>query len=160
MTGDQDKLNMPSSEKRILVVGYGNTLRGDDGVGQIIAEKIENLGLPNVETLAIHQLTPDMAGMMKDYNMLIFIDASEDITIDETQVFDLFPSKNSAAIEHAMSPDNLLRLCLDLYSICPESYIVLLPARIFSFTEELSDITKAAIPEAINIITAKIKNIA
>jgi Ni,Fe-hydrogenase maturation factor len=31
-----------------FVIGYGNTLRSDDGVGQIIAKQIARWNLPNV----------------------------------------------------------------------------------------------------------------
>jgi hydrogenase maturation protease len=150
---------MPSSEKKILVIGYGNTLRSDDGIGQIIAEKIEELKIPNVETLALHQLTPDLAGSFTDYQSVIFIDAAEDSAQDEVQVFDLYPEENSAQIEHAMTPQNLLRLSLDLYNSYPVSFCVVIPARNFEFSEELSPITMSCIKPAINIITAKIKNI-
>jgi hydrogenase maturation protease len=150
---------MPSSEKKILVVGYGNTLRSDDGIGQIISEKIEELQIPNVETLALHQLTPDLAGSFSEYRGIVFIDASEDMSQNEVQVFDLFPSEEPAQIEHAMSPQNLLRLARDLYSVNPSSCCVVIPARNFEFSEELSPLTKSSIEPAINIITAKIKNI-
>ncbi len=149
---------MPSSSKKILVVGYGNTLRGDDGVGQIIAEKIEELKIPNVETLALHQLTPDLAGSFAGYDEIFFIDASEEITQCEAQVFDISPSETPAQIEHAMTPQNLLRLSQDLFSSLPRSYCVIIPARSFEFTEELSSITMANIEPAIKIITARIGN--
>jgi len=148
----------PSSEK-ILVLGYGNTLRSDDGIGQIIADKIEELKIPNVETLALHQLTPDLAGSFAEYKGIIFIDASEDMTQGEVQVFDLLPSEEAAQIEHAMTPQNLLKLTKDLYSGNPKCYIIVVPARNFEFSEELSPLTQSCIEPAINIVTAKIKNI-
>jgi len=150
---------MPSSEKKIFVIGYGNTLRGDDGIGQIIAEKIEELKIENVETLALHQLTPDLAADFPKYKQIIFIDASEDIRQEEVQVFELSPSQTPPQIEHAMTPENLLRLSKDLYSFAPPSIAVILPARNFEFSEVLSAVTESAIKPAINIITAKIKNI-
>ena len=33
-------------EAELLVIGYGNTLRGDDGVGPRVAEAVEKLNLP------------------------------------------------------------------------------------------------------------------
>jgi hydrogenase maturation protease len=135
---------MPSSKKKILVLGYG---------------KIEELKIPNVETLALHQLTPDLAGSFSEYCGIIFIDASEDVSQNEVQVFDLTPAEEPARIEHAMTPQNLLRLSKDLYSAFPQSSCIVVPARNFEFSEELSPVTKASIEPAINIITAKIKNI-
>ena len=40
-----------ATEAEILVVGYGNTLRGDDGVGPRVAEAIGKRQLPGVRTL-------------------------------------------------------------------------------------------------------------
>jgi hypothetical protein len=48
-------------ETEILVIGYGNTLRGDDGVGPRVAEAIEELNLPGVRTLVCQLLTPEFA---------------------------------------------------------------------------------------------------
>ena len=36
----------------LLVIGYGNTLRRDDGVGPRVAEAVEGLRLAGVRTIA------------------------------------------------------------------------------------------------------------
>jgi len=47
---------------RVLVIGYGNTLRGDDGLGQRAAEALAQRALPDgVEVLSCHQLTIELA---------------------------------------------------------------------------------------------------
>ena len=47
---------------RIVITGYRNPLRGDDGVGWIAAERIgELLKDCQVAALVVHQLTPDLA---------------------------------------------------------------------------------------------------
>ena len=38
-----------SSASRALIVGYGNTLRGDDAAGPLVAEAIQALGLELVD---------------------------------------------------------------------------------------------------------------
>ena len=58
-----------------LVIGYGNTLRSDDGAGQIVAEKIAQWNLPGVRSLAVHQLTPELAEIIAQADAVIFIDA-------------------------------------------------------------------------------------
>jgi len=47
---------------KVLVVCYGNPLRGDDGVGWIVAEKLRQMSLPDFVAIQTHiQLTPELA---------------------------------------------------------------------------------------------------
>ena len=46
---------MVESRFESLVIGYGNPWRGDDGIGPAVAGLIEDLNLPNVRVLAVHQ---------------------------------------------------------------------------------------------------------
>lgn len=62
----------------VWVVGYGNTLRGDDAAGVLAAEAIEALDLDGVEVLTCHQLTPEMAEKLATMQSVIFIDAEEE----------------------------------------------------------------------------------
>jgi hypothetical protein len=48
-------------EAELLVIGYGNSLRRDDGVGPRVAEAVEALQLPGVRTLTCQLLTPEFA---------------------------------------------------------------------------------------------------
>src|SRR5512136_1175751 len=62
---------------RILVVGYGNPLRGDDGAGWQAAERLEALLPPaQVNVLIRHQLTPELAEPSSRAELVILIDAS------------------------------------------------------------------------------------
>ena len=46
----------------ILLVGYGNPLRTDDGVGQVVVRKFERDGrYANIKTIICHQLLPEHA---------------------------------------------------------------------------------------------------
>ena len=48
--------------RRVLIIGYGNPLRADDGVGWQAARRLAELRQDEfVETLALHQLTPELA---------------------------------------------------------------------------------------------------
>ncbi|MCF3625745.1 hydrogenase maturation protease [Planktothrix agardhii 1801] len=60
----------------ILIVGYGNPIRGDDGVGQAVITEVEQWNLTNVRSLSIHQLTPAVAAEMAEVDTVIFVDAA------------------------------------------------------------------------------------
>ncbi len=63
-----------------LVIGIGNPLRGDDGVGWWLAERAEQLppGTPTRGPLlvrTVQQLTPELAAELTDVRRVLFIDA-------------------------------------------------------------------------------------
>jgi hypothetical protein len=51
----------PLLRGQVLIVGYGNPLRGDDGLGWRAAERLRTvIQDAGVEILALHQLTPEL----------------------------------------------------------------------------------------------------
>ena len=63
--------------KPTLLIGCGNPLRSDDGVGRYAARQIaETFAQSDVAVLVRHQLTPDLAEPVHKARLVIFIDAS------------------------------------------------------------------------------------
>ena len=58
---------------RALVIGYGNDLRGDDAIGQQVAKAIKDCCLSSVQSIAIHQLTPELAAPLANVNLAILL---------------------------------------------------------------------------------------
>jgi hypothetical protein len=58
-----------------LVVGYGNTLRGDDGIGYRVAEAVAKWQLPQVRSIAVAQLLPELAADIGEVEIVMFVDA-------------------------------------------------------------------------------------
>jgi Ni,Fe-hydrogenase maturation factor len=52
---------------RRLVIGIGNLLRGDDGVGGLLAEEVGGR--------SVQQLTPELAAELAELEVVVFIDA-------------------------------------------------------------------------------------
>ena len=157
MTKSADSSNSSLPQNKVLVIGYGNSLRGDDAAGQIIVEKIESLKIKNVDTLALQQLTPDIAEIISRYQIVFFVDASDDKLVNEVQVLDIKHSDNAPRIEHAMTPEDLLRLTHELYAATPTPKCIIIPAQNFEFSEVLSPLTESFIEPAIKIIIEQIK---
>ena len=59
-----------------LVIGYGNELRGDDGAGPSVGRAVASWHLPGVRTLAVHQLTPELAEDLAQTKRVVFVDAA------------------------------------------------------------------------------------
>src|SRR6266481_2633708 len=58
--------------RMLLVLGYGNTLRSDDGVGPKVVEAIAALKLPGVLILSCDLLTPEMADPISCADSVVF----------------------------------------------------------------------------------------
>ena len=63
--------------RNALIVGYGNPLRGDDGVGQAVAQAFagEN-AIAGVDAIVCHQLTPELAEQFAAAARVVLIDAA------------------------------------------------------------------------------------
>ncbi|WP_017304994.1 hydrogenase maturation protease [Spirulina subsalsa] len=136
-----------------LIIGYGNTLRSDDGAGQKIAETVESWGLEGVSSLAVHQLTPELAAEMAQSRQVIFVDVYPNTgDSNGVQVTPINPKNSHSPLGHASNPQSLLALCQVLYRVTPASYWVLIPAENFEFGESFSPLTTQNIPRALEEI--------
>ncbi len=100
--------------KKALVIGYGNTLRSDDGVGVWVAGRIAALHLPDVDVKTCHQLFPELAADILDYDTVIIVDASasgEPITVRKS----IPPSEHLPSSNHNISPELLQQLAREMY---------------------------------------------
>lgn len=136
----------------VVLIGYGNDLRTDDGVGKRIAETVARWGVPNVESLAVHQLTPELAATLAECHTAIFVDAypaSEDAGV---QVVKLQPAASSPSIGHTGDPQALLALTQKLYGHCPKAWLIAVPAVNFDLGETLSLTTELGMSDALEEI--------
>lgn len=132
---------------KVLVIGYGNTLRGDDAAGIRAAELIAKRR-PEIECVCMHQLMPELAEQIAVSDIVIFFDA--DVNVTQPNVRLVAPSVvDDQPRTHFISPESLLQLCQLLYQRMPlKAYIIGIPASQFEFSEELSESTKKAVEES------------
>jgi len=101
-----------ADHKPVLLLGYGNPSRGDDGLGPALLEMIEadrrQGRAPDIfDTLTDYQLQIEHALDMQKRQLVVFIDA----TLSATAPFDyslLEPCRDNSYTSHAMSPAALL----------------------------------------------------
>jgi hydrogenase maturation protease len=138
----------------VLVIGYGNSLRGDDGIGPHLARAVEAWALPHLRVLAVYQLTPELAEAVAAARRVLFLDAHADANNVPVRVSRLEPAEDSSPSGHSVDPRALLRLARDLYGRAPESYWVTVEARDFGLGEGLSREAKAHCRAALECIAA------
>jgi len=136
MTGEPQE-----SPAGLLVIGYGNTLRRDDGVGPKVADAVAALALPGVRALACPLLTPELADPVSRARVAIFVDAAVDAP-REVQMRKLAPAESSQVMAHAANPATLLALARDVFGHAPEAWWLTIPAQDLGIGEELSPLAQ------------------
>lgn len=136
-----------------LVIGIGNPLRGDDGIGpRVVAE----LGpTPSVETLAVPQLTPELALRLKAADRVLFVDAA----LGEAPAFvrRIRPACGHG-LGHALSPEALLDWTERVFERAPDAWLLAVPGRLFDVTERLSPEGEKALPAAVEAARAWLRS--
>lgn len=132
---------------RTLIIGYGNTLRGDDAAGvaaaTLLAPKAEGC-----DVLILQAPAPELAETLAHYETVIFMDASTGA--GNVAVRNLSDAAESpAGGSHALDPGTLVSMCRHLFETSPRRcWLVEIPASDFSLREGLSAETSAAVREA------------
>jgi len=142
-----------------LLIGWGNPLRGDDGVGQAIAAAVERWGQPQLEVVEAVQLTPELAPLLAAARRVLFVDAESGAAAVTggwrlEPVPPLEPGRTTAALSsqplsHHASPGVLLMLAETLYGRRPPAWQLLVAAHACGFGSGLSPATEALLPGAL-----------
>lgn len=136
----------------VLIIGYGNTLRGDDGVGRRLAEELAERKLPRICTRSVHQLVPELAEDLAACGAVIFIDASLGRAGDSVTMRPIVAAGPIAAIEHVMRPQIVLAYTRDLFGSSPKAWWLTVPGENFEVGESLSATARTAAAAALTMI--------
>lgn len=136
----------------MLVIGYGNTLRRDDGVGPQVAEWIEGRGFPGVQTLSRHQLTPELADPISRARQVVFVDASLDASATQVRVRRVQARGDHQVMAHTVSPHGLLHLAQSVFNAAPSAWLVEIPVQDTGIGEALSPRAQTGVHQAVEII--------
>ena len=132
----------------LLVIGYGNTLRRDDGVGQKVAEAVAALNLPCVSVLACQQLVPELAEAISQAGGALFVDAA--IDADGTAELQEIEARSAEPIlAHATDPRALLALAGQVFGHCPCAWSLTISVGDLSFGDGLSPRAEAGLRTAV-----------
>lgn len=139
----------------IAVIGYGNTLRQDDGAGYLIATTVQTWQLPQVIAIACPQLLPELAATIAQVDHVLFVDTCLPTVSRTLHHCPLYPpSETGPLAAHVSDPRSLLALSQWLYGQCPSASWLMIPGHQFELGETLSPDTEAAIADALEWIQA------
>ena len=129
----------PLTSARRLAIGIGNTLRGDDGVGALLAEQVEGR--------SVQQLTLELAAELAELEAVLFIDAWLAPAGAAPRITAISPAAG-AAESHRLEPAQLLAISQALYGRAPQAHLLRVPAYGFDHGTALSAELQAALPAA------------
>lgn len=133
-----------------LVLGYGNPLRGDDGAGWVVAERLQ--GVAGITAVPLHQLLPEHADLMQTAVHVVFVDAAADGEPGAVRVQALAPDRHGLAASHQMSPGLLLAMVRELYGRCPPAHLITITGQDFGYSETLSPPVQESARQVIEMV--------
>lgn len=154
--------------KKLLLIGYGNPDREDDGVAwHILRELSKKLGLdapesyeddfPNSDIIDFAfylQLTPEMAEDINEYEYVGFIDAHTGSIPEPVRLIQVESEFQASPFTHHLTPQSLLSMCETIYGRKPEAALLSVLGYRFLFTRQLSEETAALVQQAVDLIWA------
>ncbi len=153
------------SEERLLIIGLGNPLMGDDGAGIQVVNELNESDLPEYVDV-IDGGTPGVGliDLMLGYSRVIVVDAvmgvdgifSDDIFIRHVFKDDENPLSADNCSLHEMELTSVLKLMQTLGIKIPEITIVGIPALSIVRRIGLSEECRRLIPQAVMLINDKL----
>jgi hydrogenase maturation protease len=155
----------------VLIVGYGNPLRSDDGVGPVVAERMaSDPRFAGADVRAEHQLTPELALDASQSWLLVLVDAAEGVAAGEVLIRELGRAGSEGAevglagrieeggppLTHHVDPAGLLGLAFELWGAAPRTVLVGIGPASLELGEELTPVVEAAVPRAIDSVAGAI----
>lgn len=154
---------------KLLVIGYGNPDREDDGVAWYVLHALANHfqvpvlspgdvepdnqdSFPYPHLIFSLQLMPEMAEMFTRYQAVCFVDAHTGIYEEELRIAPLEPGYQTSPFTHHLTPETSLLLAKMLYGQAPQGLMVSVRGYSFGYKTELTPTTAALSQTAITHI--------
>jgi hydrogenase maturation protease len=152
--------------KKLLILGYGNPDRKDDGVAWHILRGLTiKLGLIPPESyedefpefalidFAFYLLlTPEMTEDVATYEYVCFIDAHTGNIPEPIRLIDVESEFQYSPFTHHLTPQSLISMCETIYGKKPDAALLSVLGHRFLFSQELSEETAGLVPQAVELI--------
>lgn len=146
---------------RILVYGYGNPGREDDGLGIALADQLqiwaEGKGLADIRFDNNYQLNIEDADAISSNDLVIFADASEE-DIEDFCLSVVDGDGRLSFTTHAASPAYILKLCQELFQKDPLVLLLHIKGYQWEFREGLSERAAENLQAAFRYMTGILEN--
>jgi hydrogenase maturation protease len=133
---------------RVLVIGYGNPMRSDDGLGwQVAVDLLRTNTAPDVEILPCHQLTPELIEAISNAETVLFIDCAKGDQPGQLRCVPVCSLPEPVPLTHDLTPAALLALGSELYGVCPRAFLLSIQGANFAVGDKLSSLVNSSVAE-------------
>ena len=146
---------------QILVYGYGNPGRQDDGLGNELVRRLEEWviaeGLVDIAFDSNYQLNIEDADAIAQNDLVIFVDASEE-DIEDFCLSSVDGKGKLAFTTHAASPSYIVKLCQELFQKTPRVFLLHIKGYEWTFQEGLSSRAEENLGKALDFMKKILEN--
>ncbi len=145
-------MNSEDTVNSILLIGYGNPGRCDDGLGPLFADAISQIDIPNVIVQTDYQLQIEDAMDAAAHDVVILADAS--VSGSDVVFEHLEPDGNASFSTHSVSPSALMSMVKEHFNVTPHAYLLTMRGYEFNeYHEGLSEKAQANLNKAVAFLT-------
>jgi hydrogenase maturation protease len=147
---------------RTLIIGTGNPLRADDGIGWAVAAQLaEHPETPEARAIACGQLIPEWAAVLEHVDLIIFVESAYGSPAGVVTCTALYPEPTpKRPAGHGAAPDKLdkvtpgqlLGLARRAYGDVPLAFVLTVTGEFFGHSEGLSPPVQRACPKVVRCI--------
>ncbi len=130
---------------KVIIIGCGNPLRGDDGIGWYAVDRLaESHKQTDFEFIKCRELLPEISEKISEAKYVLFIDAAvdsgEQLSHDAVGEKNIAPAENFPSLDtHQLDPGGLLAFSAALYGNIPEAVMLTVKGKSFEYREGISD---------------------
>ena len=143
---------------KVLLIGYGNPGRLDDGLGPALAARIEALSLKGMTVEADYQLAAENAFDVSRHDIVIFADAA---VRGKAPFFfkEIHPRSPLSLGSHSVSPEAVIYLAERLFHSRARAYVLGIRGYEFNgYNESLSERAEKNLEEAFHFVAKLVKS--
>ena len=143
---------------RVLVLGYGNPGRQDDGLGPAVASGIDRLGWPNLTAVDNYQLNIEDAMDVAEHDVVWFVDAAK-AGPSPYAVHEVSPASSIEFTSHLLRPEAILAIARQCYGRSPQAFMLAIRGYEFEFIEALTPAATDNLRDALAMLTDRIRHL-
>jgi hydrogenase maturation protease len=153
-------MSWSATEGPLLLIGFGNELRGDDGAGCRVARRLQcclerRLGRSAL-VIVVPQLLPELAEPIGRARLVVFVDASMHLSPGLVRCTPVRAGTAvTSSLGHHQSAQGLLGMARALYGRAPPAWQYAIGGASFGYQTNLSAPTNRAVGRVVRDIAAR-----
>jgi hydrogenase maturation protease len=137
--------------RSLLVIGFGSTIRSDDGLGPALVGRVGDSGT-GFDVISAHQLDFDMIEAVHAHDVVLFVDASRDGTAGDVRCRRVACDPAGAILAHHLTPQALLTVVRQLWGSAPEAWLITVTGESFALGDRLSSRLEVRLPLLVSTV--------